>query len=671
MELNLRPFILRQIENLAENQIPAVCLNGAFRGRTAVVLAGGPSLDAILPWVRRHRRHLLVIAVSRISRALIAAGIQPDICVSVDPVDFNLNVCQDMLEFHNGTLLVNKDHLSSNLLASWSGRKVFVGKRYPWSTPLEPENFPPVGGTTVTNSALDIAVKSGAAQIVLGGADFCLSQEGITHASGSAEHAMGSRLQLGDQQVETNSGMMADTENAYLNSAMSVALQARNALAQGCRVINPAPGAMRLPHIEHVALDAIRVETQDISAQAVLDRVVPLADERSRVRLYQEELQEVDRVLAELGSIKALSAKALVYNRKLFATDGPDCGLNNKVRLDRIEKQLDGRYKETADFVKRFGLRRFVPILRFHDLREEGREEHSRLYFQAFVDTCKELTDVLHAARERILSRIDEEKDLPDIQRLLKQWHKDQQPGRAIQWAEVHKDRIDRLPKAQQLALKAMQDGFAACVVALGLDYRNVLEKRADLDSLNGRAREYFHCGDLEGMKRLHAGLCTYRDQEQVRPITALVEGYIAELENEPETAISAYQAISGGSAHIDALMRLFDLHSRVQDWTSAMTVLEALSGISPIYSPMYADILHMTGDVDSAVNIYTDYILDNPEDLNSVMRLGKIFREAGSAEGVDWAMRYILEKDPGNSTAREILNGQSRSRLREMAHPG
>ncbi len=447
-----------------------------------------------------------------------------------------------MLEFQNGTLLVNNYHLSPNLLASWGGQKVFVGSRYPWSTPLEPENIPPVEGTTVTNTALDIAVKSGVGQIILGGADFCFSQEGYTHARGTAEHAMGARLQLGDQPVETNSGMMADTENAYLNSAMSIDLQARNATLQGCRVINPAPGAMRLPHIEHIALEDIRVEPLEQPAQAVLASAVPLVDERSRVRLYQEELQEVDRVLAEVRNIKALSDKALVYNMKLFATGGRDCGFHNKARMDRIEKQLDGKYAETANFVKRFGVPRFVPVLRFHDLREEGREENSRLYFQAFVDTCKELTDILRAARERIMSRMEEEKNQPDIQCLLEQWHNDQQLGRAIQWAELHEGQVNQLLQWQQQALKTFQNTFADSVAALGRDYRNALEQRGDLDSVTGRAREYFQCGDLEGLKRLRAGLCAYRDQEQVRLITPLINGYAAELENKPETAISVYQ---------------------------------------------------------------------------------------------------------------------------------
>ena len=71
----------------------------------------------------------------------------------------------------------------------------------------------------------------------------------------------------------------------------------------------------------------------------------------------------------------------------------------------------------------------------------------------------------------------------------------------------------------------------------------------------------------------------------------------------------------------------------------------------------MYADLLYSTGDVDTAVEIYTEYLLANPEDLDTMMKLGKLFQQCGSVEGVEWTMGYILGKDPHNQTAQQILN--------------
>ncbi len=660
--LNNRPFTLRQIENLTENQTPAICLKDAFQGKTAVLLAGGPSLDELLPWVHLHRSNLLVIAVSRISDSLVQAEIQPDICVSVDPYDINMNVSKEMLAFQQGTLLANEYHLSSNLLSSWGGAKVFMGKRYPWSTLLEPENLPPSIGATVTNSAVALAVESGVAQIILGGADFCFGQAGHTHASGSAEHALGPRPMYGDKRVATNSGMMADTIHAFLNSARSIDLQAEDALARGCRVINPAQDAMRLPHVEHLSLDTIQVEPMKKPARDIIAAKIPPHDKKARTHYYKEVLDEVDRVLEELRTIKKLSLKALDYNRKLFDKSKQRIDFYNNAKLDGIEKQFADKYKSTTLFIKHFGLHRLIPILSQDDQDKEDLEENSRLYFQAFVDISTQLIDILGRARNRTLSRQEEEKQQPNVPQLLEQWRRDKQPGRAIQWADHHVNYINQLPEAQQKELRAFQESFDDSMEELNQHYIKGIENEGRLDGMNSRAREYFHCRDEEGLLGLLASLEEHPDTGLAKPFLPLVQGYLAELRDTPGEAIEAYQIITDGPAHIEALMRLFELHTKSQHVESALGVLKTLSGISPTYTPMYADMLHASGDVDSAVEIYTDYLLTNPDDLNSMMKLGKIFHQYGSAEGVEWAMNYILGKDPDNHAAKAMLSSLDQS---------
>lgn len=654
--LNSRPFTLRQIENLTENQTPATCLKGIFSGKTAVLLAGGPSLDELLPWVQQHRHNLLVIAVSRISHALIKAGIQPDISVSVDPYPINMNVSREMLEFKDGTLLVNEFHLNPNLLSSWGGQKVFIGPRYPWPTPLQPENLPPAVGTTVTNTAFAIAVETGVTQLVLGGTDFCFSQTGYTHASGSAEHALGPRPMYGDKRVKTNNGMMADTNNAFLNSARAIDSQAQSAAFLGCLTINPAPGAMYLSHVEHLPLDIIEIESLEQSAREIIAASLPANDDNARNRLYKEELGEVDRLLAELRIIKELSNKALIYNHKLFDNNEKGSGFHNKTKLEHLEKQLKEKYTDTATFIQHFGINHFIPILRNDDQHREDLEENSRLYFQAFVDTCTELIEILHLSRSRIMSRLEEEKPHPNVKILLDQWHHDQQPGRAIQWAQRHASYISELPESQQQMLLEFQNTFDETVEELNQQYITGIEQGVKLDGLAGKAKEYFLCRDREGILNLLTSLHEHRNQKLAKSFIPLVQGYLEELRNEPTMAIEAYQEISEGPAYIDTLMRLYELHTKAQDLDSSLGILKALSCISATYTPMYADLLQATGDIDTAVEIYTDYLLANPDDLNTMMKLGKLYEQYGSADGVAMTMNYILDKDPDNHTAKTML---------------
>lgn len=651
-------FTICQINNLTENQTPAICLKDAFKGKTAVLLAGGPSLDKLLPWVKQHRSNLLVVAVSRISSSLLQAGIQPDISVSVDPQAINLNVSLDMLEFQNGTLLAYNNHVSPSLLSSWGGSKTFIGSRYPWATSIEPENLPMSDGTTVTDSAFALAVETGVTQIILGGADFCFNQEGYTHASGTPEHTNGPRSTLAQQQVRTNSGMMADTLQTYQTSAMSIDLQAQNAIALGCRTINPASEAMHLPHVEHLELDAIQVAPLEQPAQEILASSMPSTDKHSHTRFYKEVLGEVNRVLKELRAIKELSSKAIIYNRKLFAKGEQGAGIHNKAKVERIEEQLNKKYVDIATFIRQFGITRFIPIRQLEeDKNVEDLEESCRLYHQAFVKTSDELIEILGLARTRTMSRLEEEKTKPNIQHLLDQWQRDQQPGRAIQWGLHHANYVNQLPETQQQALHTFQDTFGEMVKELGRNYIKNIELGVWLDNVTEKGQEYFLSRDKEALLRLLVSLQEQRDQKRVTRFISLVQGYLAELRNEPKAAIEAYQSIVKGPAQVKALMRVFELYSQTQDYDSAREVLKVLSRINPAYSPMYADMLQFTGDIDNAVETYTDYLLANPDDLNTMMKLGKLFQQCGSAEGVSWTMSYILGKDPHNQTAQKILS--------------
>jgi len=660
--INLRPFIICQLTNLTENQIPATCLKDTFKGKTAVVLAGGPSLDKLLPWVRQHRKNLLVIAVSRISRSLLQANIQPDISVSVDPQAFNLYVCKDMLKFQKGTLLVNSYHLSPNLLASWGGKKVFMGSRYPWPTPRQPEYMSAGGGTTVTNSAVEIALVTGVTQIILGGADFCFNQEGFTHASGTAEHAIGPMPQLCDQQVETNNGMIADTENGYMESARHIDELAKNAAEKHCKIINPSPEAMRLPHVQHLSIDRIQVTPLKQNAWKIISGCIPVNDKNTRITLYKEELAEVDHVMKELRSIRELAKKGLLCNDKVkikkgtnFRNQEIDSSRANKV--NRIEEQLTTKYADTVNFLKQYDIIRLASILRLKIGELEDNIKNNRIYFQALIDSSDELTGILRVARTRITSRLEEEKPHPKLPMMFNQWTDDKQPGRAILWVERHNNQISELPDKQQKILSEFQDNFDKIIKKLGQQYIASIEKDTNLDGISGRAREYFLCQDKNGVLRILATLEKHKDQEHAIQFIPLLKGYQAELCNDSVTAIDEYKNITKGPARLDALMRLFALYTDAQDWSPALEVLKNLSDISTTYSAMYADLLYANGDIDTAVEIYTEYLLENPEDLGTMMKLGKVFCQCGSVEGVQWTMRYILGKDPDNHTAQKMLD--------------
>jgi len=79
------------VRNLCRNMVPmARCagiggLRGLFEGIPALVLAGGPSLDAVLAFLPALRERMLVVCVNTPLRAVRECGVEPDFTVVVDP----------------------------------------------------------------------------------------------------------------------------------------------------------------------------------------------------------------------------------------------------------------------------------------------------------------------------------------------------------------------------------------------------------------------------------------------------------------------------------------------------------------------------------------------------------------------------------------------------------
>jgi hypothetical protein len=91
----LRRFGRLWVRNLARNLGEAAAYPGVegleklFSGMPAIVLAAGPSLDAVLPRIGEIARRALVVCVDTALRSLLRYGLEPDFLVVVDPQYWN------------------------------------------------------------------------------------------------------------------------------------------------------------------------------------------------------------------------------------------------------------------------------------------------------------------------------------------------------------------------------------------------------------------------------------------------------------------------------------------------------------------------------------------------------------------------------------------------------
>ena len=128
---------------------------------------------------------------------------------------------------------------------------------------------------------------------------------------------------------------------------------------------------------------------------------------------------EVSSKLLSVKKVLSLAKEALVCNQKLFKTEGQEQeNYRYKLKMDKIECQLDSRCKKTTRFIKSFGIDKFILSAQTDSSQEwsnDKLEETGRLYYQAYIDSCEALIVHLTNTYNRVLNRQQEHKTKPEF----------------------------------------------------------------------------------------------------------------------------------------------------------------------------------------------------------------------------------------------------------------
>jgi hypothetical protein len=79
------PNVLRNLPKFAAIGKNLLDLKGAGEGATAVIIGAGPSLDTLLPDIAAVKEHVVILCAFKALKAVVAAGINPDFVVCLDP----------------------------------------------------------------------------------------------------------------------------------------------------------------------------------------------------------------------------------------------------------------------------------------------------------------------------------------------------------------------------------------------------------------------------------------------------------------------------------------------------------------------------------------------------------------------------------------------------------
>jgi len=664
VEFGSRIFITRHVQNIAENRDSAASLKNTFNRKTAVLLAGGPSLDQSLPWVKQNRAHIMVAAVSRISRRLQQVGIEPDLLITVDPHPVSFDVSKHMLMFEK-PVLVNAYHATPLLTGQWRGRSLYLDSRYPWPTPRKKEKTISGMGPTVSNSAINLMLEMGFAQIILAGVDLCFSPDGFSHAEGSDERKVGPMVAYGNHTLKTNSGSIAESDNGLFTAITSIETQAEKALKKGCQLINPSPNAAAIRHVQYAPLDTIALEPLTQTALETILQALPQESRTVRLKSYHDALTELDRMCFQLDKLKQLSRKALIYNDGMFGRNGIKKDFKYKLKMDRIEKRILKEITNTANLSKIFGMTEFVKLFRPDDSQEwsdDDIERTGQAFYNAYINGADKVLCIIKDQQQRIKSRINEEQDNPDFQSLFEQWKKDNQPGRAAVWRLKHAEQYAGLSPELKETFTQLEAQLNTEIARTDHGYMSEIKQFAALRGVNGKALEQYQNRDSVGLKRLIRGLQS-RHETEAQELTKLAQGYLAEVEQRHEDALAHYTQIiinphNTDSAYLEnALMRASILLLSNNQFDLSVQYLKRLADLSINYMPFYADILRITNNIDAALDTYTLYITKVPDDLIVMMKLAQLYQKMGISDGARWLFKHIIKNDPNNQAAKTYLS--------------
>jgi hypothetical protein len=653
------PFMTKQLMNISDNRISSTVMNNCFAGESCIILGGGPSLDEEIEWIKANQNNIVLIAVSRIAKLLLSHNITPHLIVSVDPYDVSFDVSKEQLLLPEKVLFLQANCVNPSLLAQWHGRSIYIGKRFPWEEKSD-EDTHSLGGPTVTNTALKAAIEMGFTTVLLAGVDLCHSKSGVTHASKSIEANVGPLLGQPGVWVETYAGDMAETQIAFNNAVSSLSAQAEDAKKDGVTIYNLSKNAAKAKYIDYIPTSALSFDAEHEDIWGKIQSNTPHITPDLIRKDNNFTLTKVSKMLTDLQKVKRLAEEALECNINLFQTKGKESdNFKYKLRMDKIEKTLDSHYKKTTAFIKNFGLDKFVKSAQtsHEDWSDEKVEETGRLYYQAYIDSSNALVQLLQQTLERIKSRIEEEKSIPNFKLLFEQWRKDKHYGRAVAWKNNTHHQSIELPAAYQEQANEFTELFEKILSNDDTEYLKEIQMLSSLSWVKRKIIILYNQHNTNAIQVIAESLRQHiNENDEYKNLHLLAEAYYSLLTKKYPEALQCFEMLPSEEIELDELQQIANLYLKLSLHDEAEDALKKLSMISHEYTPQYAKILRLRGKNQQSIDVYSEYLAEQPNDVEAWLELGKLYFNNNLNESAKIAFQCILQQDPTHILASEYL---------------
>ncbi|WP_220491854.1 6-hydroxymethylpterin diphosphokinase MptE-like protein, partial [Shewanella sp. SG44-2] len=646
-------FIKCQFENLCENSIPSSILKNKFNNCTAIVVGGGPSLDDNIEWLMNNKHRCIIIAASRVYSKLYNLGVKVDFVVSIDPYPDSFEVNKDFMLLPHETILVNGYHTTPLILGQWTGAKLYLGALSPFIN-YEPEikNISQKS-PTVINSAIEFAAQLGVEKIVLIGVDFCHSKAGVTHAKDTHGSTFIPDFSKSYDWVKSYSGDFTETPPQLKMAIKS--LEADIEKYENISFLNTSVDAA-------IVKGVIYSETNDISINDITSEQRNMLNPHHYLPTIDADIGHVEFCISMLNTeianikiLKSLVSKAVYLTSKLKVKPSESFVINKK--LDRIEFKIDSKFCNLSQVCKYLGKYEFSHFMTSRDDNVEWEQkeitERFHLYYQAYSTSVNSLLQLMEDSLNRCLARRLEFKGPKFLDIVFKQWEKDQQFARAIIWKNKSTIIESELDGYSQNLLKYTREQFLKQLEVM-------LPKENITNVINDMIQRAFYKLSLllstkntNALKRMVEYTYPYISvNNDVKRLHFNAKSYCFTLSGNYEKAIDAIFEIPPDLRKEIEVKHIVHLSLSLGLLDVATENLKVLASIYDGYLPKYAKLLSITGQHQSAINIYIKYLEIYPKHVGCLLDFALFLLRLNEVDFAIDCFKTVMGIDPGNLTA-------------------
>ncbi|MEB3286243.1 MAG: 6-hydroxymethylpterin diphosphokinase MptE-like protein [Vampirovibrionales bacterium] len=280
--------------------LPFENLEGRFQGKHAIVVGGGPSLDAAIETLADNQDRLVVIATTRAVRSLLAKGVQPDFILAIDYEGPDEQLSGLETDLKNTRFILGPYAAACTFLIPSAGRFSVNLSKFPvvpWVDKLLKRETAPVDVLgTVSYLGVQTAITLGCASMTLIGMDLAFSgdRQYAENATTSEQRIEEGHLIVQDSKDYTDSKVpMVDTvgqNGETLRTPIDYEMYRKHfetfaELCQhenhACKLFNASIGGVAIKGFETLALQEVlfRLSPEPFDKSAPLQNLVMPSEE--------------------------------------------------------------------------------------------------------------------------------------------------------------------------------------------------------------------------------------------------------------------------------------------------------------------------------------------------------------------------------------------------------